>query len=82
MILCIFNYSLYIFCFIKTINNKWKYCNDNDSFGTGQANIVRGMLFMGSGSRMQIMNHDADYSHLVNETKINRQKLMEASGSL
>lgn len=41
---------------------------DNDSFGTGQANIVRGMLFMGSGSRMQIMNHDADYSHLVNET--------------
>jgi len=37
---------------------------DNDSFGSGQANIVRGMLFLSSGSRFQIVNHDDAYSDI------------------
>lgn len=38
---------------------------DNDSFGTGQANIVRGMLFLSSGSRFQILDHDAFYGSIA-----------------
>jgi len=38
---------------------------DNDSFGTGQANMVRGVIFMASGSRMEILDTHASYSHIA-----------------
>lgn len=34
---------------------------DNDSFGSGQANIVRGMVFLSTGSRLQILSSDRNY---------------------
>ena len=38
---------------------------DNDSFGSGQANMVRGVIFMASGSRMEILDTHANYSHIA-----------------
>ena len=38
---------------------------DNDSFGSGQANMVRGVIFMASGSRMEILDTNASYSHIA-----------------
>lgn len=38
---------------------------DNDSFGSGQANMVRGVIFMASGSRMEILDTHASYSHIA-----------------
>lgn len=42
---------------------------DNDSFGIGQANIVRGMLFLSSGSRFQILDHDDFYSSIAEKNR-------------
>ncbi len=38
---------------------------DNDSFGTGQANVVRAMLFLASGSRLEIMSHNNTYVNIA-----------------
>ena len=38
---------------------------DNDSFGSGQANIVRGMLFLSTGSRLQILDHNDKYDAIA-----------------
>jgi hypothetical protein len=40
---------------------------DNDSFGSGQANMVRGVLFLATGSRMEILDSDAFYSHIKDD---------------
>jgi len=39
---------------------------DNDSFGSGQANVVRGMVFLATGSRLQIIDGEtSSYSHIA-----------------
>ena len=55
---------------------------DNDSFGAGQANIVRGMVFLASGTRMQIVDGDAAYSHIVGITnELTTGSIKEYDGS-
>jgi hypothetical protein len=53
---------------VHSINNSheiqaYPIFTDNDSFNldTGRANIVRGMIFLASGTRLQIMNHNELY---------------------
>lgn len=36
---------------------------DNQSFDTGQIRLVRGMVLMASGAKLEILDHDQSYSH-------------------
>ncbi len=44
---------------------------DNDSFSTaaGTANVVRGMIFLASGSRLEILDHNQRYSDISGPSK-------------
>ena len=37
--------------------------SDNQSFDTGQIRLIRGMVLMASGAKMEILDHDQSYSH-------------------
>ena len=60
--------------------------SDNDSLTTAAstANLVRAMIFLGSGSRMEILDHNQTYSDIVTAAgaaKLNSVKIKSYDGS-